>query len=40
MQQLNQPSKTARVTGYVLSTIAVLFMLMDSGMKIVDGLAQ
>jgi len=35
MQQVNQPSKTARVTGYVLSTIAVLFMLMDSGMKIV-----
>ncbi len=38
MQSLNQsaqPSKAARVTGYVLSTIATLFMLMDAGMKIV-----
>jgi hypothetical protein len=29
------PSKPARITGYVLSTIATLFMLMDAGMKIV-----
>jgi DoxX-like protein len=35
MQSLNQPSKAARVTGYVLSTIATLFMLMDGGMKFV-----
>lgn len=35
MQPLNQPSKAARVTGYVLSTLATLFMLMDAGMKIV-----
>jgi hypothetical protein len=28
-------SKPARITGYVLSTIATLFMLMDAGMKIV-----
>ena len=32
---MNQPSKPARITGYVLSTIATLFMLMDAGMKIV-----
>lgn len=35
MQPLNQPSKAARVTGYVLSTLATLFMLMDAGMKII-----
>ena len=35
MQTINQPSKAARVTGYVLSTLATLFMLMDAGMKIV-----
>ena len=35
MQSPNQPSKAARVTGYVLSTLATLFMLMDAGMKIV-----
>ena len=33
--QTNAPSKPARITGYVLSTIATLFMLMDAGMKIV-----
>lgn len=32
---MDQPSKPARITGYVLSTIATLFMLMDAGMKIV-----
>jgi hypothetical protein len=35
MQSSNQISKAARVTGYVLSTIATLFMLMDGGMKVV-----
>ncbi len=35
MQQIAQPSRTARVSGYVLSTLATLFMLMDAGMKIV-----
>ena len=35
MQAISQPSKTARVTGYVLSTLATPFMLMDAGMKIV-----
>jgi hypothetical protein len=33
--QTTAPSKPARITGYVLSTIATLFMLMDAGMKIV-----
>lgn len=33
--QSTQPSKAARVTGYVLSTVATLFMLVDGGMKIV-----
>jgi len=32
---IHQPSKAARVTGYVLSAIATLFMLMDGGMKLV-----
>ncbi|HXE09002.1 MAG TPA: DoxX family protein [Acidobacteriaceae bacterium] len=35
MQTANAPSKPARITGYVLSTLATLFMLMDAGMKIV-----
>ena len=35
METTQQPSKAARVTGYVLSTLATLFMLMDAGMKIV-----
>lgn len=35
MHSTNEVPKAARVTGYVLSTIAVLFMLMDAGMKIV-----
>ena len=34
MENTTKPSKAARITGWVISILTILFLLMDAGMKI------